>query len=161
MTRFRLPISLAVSVVILLSAAAAYAYPSLDTKASYPTSSDKGYAFVTANYNYGATTWWGNMASQIRSSAGACCTTSITTIGRNYWNLSTVCGSVATAYQPNLGDNQTPSPSNNYSRASSPLAKGSCAAPSAWYGYETAKHNFNSISAGAWTPITETSYVWR
>jgi len=35
MTRFRLPISLAVSVVILLSAAAAYAYPSLDTKASY------------------------------------------------------------------------------------------------------------------------------
>ena len=127
------------------------------TKNNYPISGDRGEAWLW-NYN-GVSSWFGTIYSQIRRGAGP--GTPISTIGRNYWNLSTVCGSVAIVFQPYTGEVQTPSPSNSYIRNSVALSKGTCGGTQAWYGYQTAKHDFNSISAGAWNPITDAVVTFR
>ena len=142
---------LSMAVIALLGTVSLALAASYVTKSNYPISGYTGKAELRSFLGSGPIppqTWYGNLHSWTSPAI------SIGYIGYNYYNLSTVCGSTATDYEGLSGNGKQPG--DDYSRVSPVLTIGSCSSGT-FYGYSTAKHNFQSNSGGAWYPITDVS----
>ena len=132
------------------------------SRSPYPYSGYIGSGYITGTRGTGGNppgqSWYGTLENNIRTNQGAP-GVSIGFIGRNYWNLSTVCGSTTTDYEGLTGAGNQPG--NNYFANSPALLRGSCATGLNWYAYATAKHDFQSATGGAWNPITDWSMNLR